>query len=98
MPPVPCLFFVEFEETHNPFPIGGFRPGRQMLEPRHFVKLILEAGLGVWQQCTQRRTSSLCWYGLWGHNRHKNMLDSNFSPAYTHFMKKDRLHNEASII
>ena len=30
--------------------------------------------------------------------RHKNVLDSNFSPAYTRLMKKDRLHNAASII
>ena len=30
--------------------------------------------------------------------RYKNVLDSNFSPAYTRLMKKDRLHNAASII
>jgi hypothetical protein len=28
----------------------------------------------------------------------RNMLDSNFSPNYGRFMKKDRLHNAVSII
>jgi len=41
---------------------------------------------------------SLCWNGLRGHNRHKNMLDCNFSPNYGCFMNKDRLYNGASII
>jgi len=27
-----------------------------------------------------------------------SILDRNFRPAYTHFLKKDRLHNAASII
>jgi hypothetical protein len=40
----------------------------------------------------------LCWNGLRDHKRHNNMLDSNYSPAYTHFKKKDRLHKVASII
>ena len=68
-----------------------------MLEPRQFVKLILEAGLGVWQQCTQRCRCSLCWNGLPVHNWCNITLDMHFSQAYSNFMKKDRLHNEASI-
>ena len=29
-----------------------------------------------------------------GHKRCNIMLDNNFSPAYIHFMKQDRLQNE----
>jgi hypothetical protein len=50
MQPISGPFLVKLQETHNPFPIGSFRPGRQMLEAGHFVQMLFEPGLGVGQQ------------------------------------------------
>jgi hypothetical protein len=71
---------------------------QRSISGRKVVKRDVEPRFGVGQQSAQRRAGSLCWNGLRGHKRHKNMLDSNFSPAYTLFMKKDRLHKAASVI
>jgi len=85
------LFLVEVEKTHNPLPIRDFRSKRQMLEARHFMKLILESGLGIRQQLAQRGACSDCWEPLRGHKWRNYILDNDLSPAYNRSVKLDRL-------
>ena len=65
---------------------------------RKVFKTDVEPRFGVGQPLAQGRTRSVCLGVLRSHNQRNFMLDNSFSPAYGNFMKKDRLHNEPSII
>ncbi len=62
------------------------------------MELVFEMRLGVWQQFAQWNLCRLCWNGLQVHKQRNFLLDNDFSPAYSLFVKKDRLQDTPSII